>query len=102
MIPRRLQRSASTGLLTLTLLWATPLAAQQTAAVDHGLFTRLLHAHVTDEGLVDYDAFAESLDFTAYLESLAAAHLDTMTDLERLASTRRSACFRSAALGRSG
>ena len=44
-----------------------PAAAQD---VDHSLFTALLQAHVTDEGMVDYDAFAASGAFDEYLELL--------------------------------
>jgi hypothetical protein len=48
-----------------------PVAAQA-AAFDHAAFDALLRAHVRD-GLVDYDAFARSAEFKAYLDRLAAA-----------------------------
>ncbi len=49
-------------------------AAAQRAPVefDHGAFDALLRAHVA-RGMVDYDAFAKSPEFTRYLGSLAAA-----------------------------
>ncbi|MCG6925240.1 MAG: DUF547 domain-containing protein [Acidobacteria bacterium] len=51
---------------------------------DHSPFDELLRRHVTD-GLVDYDAFARSPEFRAYLEALASARLEGLSELERLA-----------------
>jgi len=53
-------------------LAAAPAAAARSAAFDHAAFDRLLRAHVRG-GLVDYDAFARSAEFKAYLDRLAAA-----------------------------
>lgn len=50
----------------------------------HEGWSALLAAHV-EHGLVDYDAFARSTEFSRYLESLAAARLERMTKDERLA-----------------
>lgn len=49
------------------------LAAQRAPAVmDHAAFDALLRAHVTADGLVDYEAFARAPTFTPYLQALAA------------------------------
>ena len=53
-------------------------------AFDHAVFDVLLRRHVT-AGLVDYDAFARSPEFRAYLERLASARLEGLPDPERLA-----------------
>ncbi|AMW07021.1 hypothetical protein GEMMAAP_18730 [Gemmatimonas phototrophica] len=52
--------------------------------VDHVPFDRMLQAWVTD-GMVDYDAFARSPEFTRYLASLAAAHPERMARADQLA-----------------
>jgi hypothetical protein len=72
--------------MTLPALLVSFLATAAAAPVplDHAVFDGLLHRHVTD-GLVDYDAFAESAEFRSYLEALAVARLDGLTDGERLA-----------------
>jgi len=54
------------------------------SAFDHSAFDRLLQRHVA-EGLVDYDAFARSPEFHAYLEALDSAHLEDLPESERLA-----------------
>lgn len=72
------------GVLTglLVLLFA-PLAAAQ--SFDHSAFERLLRAHVTEESLVDYDAFARSPELRAYLGALAGADVAALPQAERLA-----------------
>lgn len=73
-------------LASLLLLPSGPLPAQQTGPhFDHGIFNRLLAAHVTSEGEVDYDAFAASADFPSYLESLGAVDMAQLPRMERLA-----------------
>lgn len=52
---------------------------------DHAVFDALLAAHVDDAGRVDYDAFAASPDFDAYLEQLARADPARLDDDGRLA-----------------
>jgi hypothetical protein len=69
--------------MTIGLLLATTLVAAA-PAVDHSAFDALLREHVA-EGLVDYDAFARSPEFAGYLDELAAAELDGLSDSERLA-----------------
>ncbi len=51
---------------------------------DHGVFGRLLAVHVTD-GMVDYDAFKASPEFSAYLQSLAQFEPRTLPRDEQLA-----------------
>ena len=67
-------------LLTGALALAAP-----ADAVDHGPFDALLERHVTGEGFVDYDAFAESPEFRSYLERLATARIDDLAEGDRLA-----------------
>ena len=55
------------------------------APLDHSAFDALLRAHVTGEGLVDYDAFARSGEFRGYLEELGRASLEGRGEAERLA-----------------
>ncbi len=71
--------------LVFALPAAGPLSAQQSAAFDHSLFDELLGAHVSPDGMVDYDAFGTSPDFQRYLSALAGASLDPLPDSERLA-----------------
>lgn len=74
------------ALLALTFLLAASTSAQQLASTfDHEHFDRLLAEHVTPAGLVDYDAFAASDGFEAYLESLAGVDMATLPQSERLA-----------------
>src|SRR3990172_11378934 len=54
------------------------------AAFDHSAFDRLLRSRV-EGGLVDYDAFASSEDFRAYLDRLAEAGPELLPESERLA-----------------
>jgi len=60
------------------------LAMAPSPAFDHSAFDLLLRRHVA-EGLVDYDAFARSRDFRAYLEGLASARPEGLPEPERLA-----------------
>jgi hypothetical protein len=74
-----------TEMAMMTLLLAATLAATTTApAFDHSAFDALLREHVAD-GLVDYDAFARSEELPRYLDRLAAADVDGLTEAERLA-----------------
>jgi hypothetical protein len=59
-------------------------AGLATPGVDHSAFDALLRQHV-DEGLVDYDAFARSREFERYLDTLAHADLEGLSEPERLA-----------------
>jgi hypothetical protein len=52
--------------------------------LDHSAFDALLREHVA-EGLVDYDAFARSPQLGRYLDQLATAKLDGLSDPELLA-----------------
>jgi len=65
----------------LEALLAATLAA---APFDHSAFEALLRRHVRD-GLVDYDAFARSSSFRAYLSSLETARPEEWEKSERLA-----------------
>ena len=78
-----MRRILATG--AFALLAAAPLPAQQPAPFDHSLFDELLGAHVSEAGLVDYDAFGSSPDFQLYLTTLAQADLDPLPESERLA-----------------
>lgn len=79
------------GVMLACTLGSAPLvlSAQATtttrsATVDHTPFDRMLTAWVTD-GMVDYDAFAASPEFRAYLAALAAASPDRMARADQLA-----------------
>jgi hypothetical protein len=88
--PIRALRRVAVPLLLALVSFATPeLPAQPPAgarahAFDHGTFDRLLRAHVRD-GMVDYDAFAASPEFTRYLGGLASADLAVLSRDEQLA-----------------
>ncbi len=71
------------GLLALSILSAPEGAAAQ--SIDHSAFDRLLRAHVTARGLVDYDAFARSPEFRGYLEALERVDADRLPAEARLA-----------------
>jgi hypothetical protein len=60
------------------------LAGASSPALDHSAFDALLRRHVT-AGLVDYDAFARAPEFRTYLEDLASARLEGLSEPERLA-----------------
>ena len=73
---------------TLLALAAVPLALHaqmDTRGTDHTVFNDLLAAHVDASGMVDYDAFAASPGFDAYLADLAQADLAGMSEPDRLA-----------------
>lgn len=53
--------------------------------VDHAAFDELLRSSVNAQGLVDYDAFARSDSFEAYLEQLARTVPRSLPQAERLA-----------------
>ena len=67
----------------LGVLLAT-VAAGSTPPLEHADFDTLLRQNV-DQGLVDYDAFARSEEFGRYLEQLATANLDGLSEADRLA-----------------
>jgi hypothetical protein len=69
--------------MPIALLLAAPLAVAAPPP-DHSAFDALLREHVA-EGLVDYDAFARSPQLGRYLDQLATARLDGLSDPERLA-----------------
>lgn len=71
------------AVVAVSLAVAAP-AAVESATFDHSAFDALLKAHVKD-GMVDYDAFAKSKEFDAYLQSLAEADLEALDEDERLA-----------------
>jgi hypothetical protein len=72
-------------MLSINLLAAVVVAAPALGArVDHSSYDALLRQHVRD-GLVDYDAFARSTRFRAYLDRLASTQLDGLSRQERLA-----------------
>lgn len=72
--------------MTTLLLGALLLSsvAEGSPAPDHSTFDRLLRRHVV-RGLVDYDAFARSEAFSAYLHQLAEASIQGLPEAERLA-----------------
>ncbi len=51
---------------------------------DHAIFDQLLHQHVIN-GLVDYDAFEQSVDFQRYLGALTTAKPASLERAEQLA-----------------
>jgi hypothetical protein len=61
------------------------LAAAGAAPFDHSAFDRLLKAHVTADGSVDYDAFARAPSFPGYLDQLSRARPDALSREEQLA-----------------
>jgi hypothetical protein len=63
---------------------AASLAAAERSG-PHSDYDALLRAHVTDEGLVDYDAFQADPSFAQYLDRLARTDLSGLPDAERLA-----------------
>jgi hypothetical protein len=81
--PHRLARwlVALLALVALVTLGAPPAGAQ---AFDHAPFDALLRRHVVD-GLVDYDAFKASPEFTTYLASLDRVNPARLSERERLA-----------------
>jgi uncharacterized membrane protein YdjX (TVP38/TMEM64 family) len=88
-LARRVGWLSAAALLGVASPWPGTLAAQNIApvrgdVVDHAPFDRMLQAWVTD-GMVDYDAFARSPEFTRYLASLAAAHPERMARADQLA-----------------
>jgi len=84
--PHRLTRSAPffAVVLMLSTFGAAP-AASQATSYDHSLFDRLLKAHVSAEGMVDYDAFARAPAFDRYLDRLASADVESLPRDEQLA-----------------
>jgi hypothetical protein len=77
----KLLRILATALLMAAVAPAEA-AAQQ---VDHSAFDRLLRAHVDEQGMVDYDAFARAPEFRRYLDALSRVDLAPLPQNERLA-----------------
>lgn len=73
--------------LVAAALALTParVTAQAGASFDHSALDRLLRAHVSEEGLVDYEGFSRSGELDEYLTALAAAPLGDLPEAERLA-----------------
>jgi hypothetical protein len=67
--------------LVITALCAAALAV---SGFDHSAFDRLLKAHVA-AGRVDYDSFARDPEFPRYLDALARAQPDALSEKEQLA-----------------
>lgn len=67
------------------ILMLGPAPGHSQPTVDHSVFDSLLRQNVTEGGLVDYDAFADSPSFQRYLASLSEARLEGMSDEQRLA-----------------
>lgn len=53
-----------------------PTTEAPASAFDHTLWGSLLQAHVSNDGLVDYAAFAKDARFATYLSRLSAAEID--------------------------
>ena len=70
--------------MSILLLTMALAATTAVPAFDHSAFDTLLREHVED-GLVDYDAFARSPELPRYLDQLATADLDGLSEPERLA-----------------
>jgi len=76
---------ALTAVVLLAFAPRVHLAGQEAARFDHSPFDELLRAHVSEEGLVDYDAFGRSGEFQEYLTRLARAPVHQFPEPERLA-----------------
>jgi hypothetical protein len=74
---------------------ATAFTLMLALPADHSAFDALLRAHVTEEGLVDCDAFARSAEFRSYLGRLEAQRLE-----EQLEDQARAFLLRSPAKNR--
>lgn len=73
-----------TAALGLVLTAAVHPAGAQLASVDHSVFDHLLHQYV-DNGIVDYDGFQQSPEFTQYLQTLAATDPAGLPEADQLA-----------------
>lgn len=70
--------------LPLAAFCAAATLAAGNAGFDHTTFDRLLRAHVRS-GAVDYDAFARAPEFPRYLDALARARPDALSEREQIA-----------------
>ncbi|MDQ3309335.1 MAG: DUF547 domain-containing protein [Gemmatimonadota bacterium] len=83
---RRLPYSATMHVsLVLAALLIPAGVHAQSRVFDHSAFDRLLKAHVSPAGMVDYDAFERAPGFTRYLGSLARVDPRSLPEAERLA-----------------
>lgn len=78
-------RALAVVLFSAVVLVPRQAFTQAPPTFDHSAFHRLLGAHVSDEGLVDYAAFSPAPELRDYLESLATAELEDLPAEERLA-----------------
>jgi uncharacterized membrane protein YdjX (TVP38/TMEM64 family) len=74
-----------TGPLDPPLLTAQGAPAANVLVVNHAPFDALLRAHVTADGLVEYDAFARAPSFARYLGALAEANPAAWSRADQLA-----------------
>jgi hypothetical protein len=81
---RLITRSFATCAVAVGAMTLAPSLCSAQATFDHAAFDALLHAHVRN-GMVDYDAFAASPAFAAYLGRLAAFDPASLSPSDQIA-----------------
>lgn len=69
---------------TLILILAA-CSKPQVDQFDHSIFDKLLKENVDSSGMINYEAFKDNSDFNTYLEMLANAKIENLSDNEKLA-----------------
>jgi hypothetical protein len=81
---RLITRSFATCAVAVGAMTLAPSLCSAQATFDHAAFDAVLHAHVRN-GMVDYDAFAASPAFAAYLGRLAAFDPASLSPSDQIA-----------------
>jgi hypothetical protein len=72
-------------LLLISLTFCFHCSTTPQANFDHSKFDNLLKKYVDEKGLVNYTAFQNNEDFNDYLNSIAKANIDKLSDNNKLA-----------------
>ena len=70
-------------IISLTFVWNCSTTPQ--ANFDHTKLDKLLKKYVDEKGMINYSAFRDNEDFNDYLNNIAKADIDNLSDNDKLA-----------------
>jgi len=73
------------NIITIIIIIISAFINAQSDNFDHSIFDKLLRENVSDDGLVDYQAFEANRSFDQYINKIAAADLTEMEKADKLA-----------------
>ena len=72
-------------ILIIPILFLISNSNAQSNKFNHSIFDALLSANVDENGMVNYQAFADHKEFTRYLKAIEEADISNLNDYEKLA-----------------